>query len=441
MSPLQRSLLKAARFGMDFSDVPHTSKFVEMCQYLRVLFHVRVYQIGIPLSFVELRALSMEVLIDRLIDRGLHWLAHEVCRFLRLDNSKAKNRVLVHWARNMILNSMNDDEVAEAIIEKIGDTKGVSYAEIAQAAITRKSLAIQLLDKEPRAAEQVPLLLQMNEDVLALTKAIQSGDTDLVTFVAMHLQEKLGSSGSFYRLINQFPVARDLFIKSCSPEDLESFFKQQDCRVELAALYLQQAYAAPLVGGAEARLDLLRQAEHQYTSKELAFHHQVTEDEIRLLAAQKAYEQQFRPKRFLGLSARDTVFLLITLGEAGMEAANKIKKDCKISDKVFWWAKVQALGASRNFAELERFAKSKKSPIGYLPFVEECITQSNRSEAAKYIPRLPVEQRVPFFLKIGDLEGAAEAATAAKSEELMALVRKASEGRQSSFEARGSSRA
>lgn len=44
-----------------------------------------------------------QVLIDRLINRGLHWLAHEVCRYLRLENSKAKNRVLVHWARNLVL--------------------------------------------------------------------------------------------------------------------------------------------------------------------------------------------------------------------------------------------------------------------------------------------------------------------------------------------------
>ena len=37
----------------------------------------------------------------------------------------------------------------------------------------------QLLDHEPRAADQVPLLLVMKEDQLALTKAVDSGDTDL----------------------------------------------------------------------------------------------------------------------------------------------------------------------------------------------------------------------------------------------------------------------
>lgn len=34
-------------------------------------------------------------------------------------------------------------------------------------------------------------------------------------------------------------------------------------------------------------------------------------------------------------------------------------------DKRFWWLKVKALAESRNWVELEKFAKSKKSPIGY----------------------------------------------------------------------------
>lgn len=38
---------------------------------------------------------------------------------------------------------------------------------------------LQLLDFEPRAAQQVPLLMKMQKDSIALAKAIESGDTDL----------------------------------------------------------------------------------------------------------------------------------------------------------------------------------------------------------------------------------------------------------------------
>jgi len=37
----------------------------------------------------------------------------------------------------------------------------------------------QLLEFEPRSGEQVPLLLKMKKSPLALSKAIESGDTDL----------------------------------------------------------------------------------------------------------------------------------------------------------------------------------------------------------------------------------------------------------------------
>lgn len=41
---------------------------------------------------------------------------------------------------------------------------------------------VQLLDHETKASDQVPLLLSMKEDRLALTKAVESGDTDLGSY-------------------------------------------------------------------------------------------------------------------------------------------------------------------------------------------------------------------------------------------------------------------
>ena len=97
------------------------------------------------------------------------------------------------------------------IVEKLANKPGLSYAEIANTAykVGQPKLAtrvgvyllyvsslfiyflvlvtsyfyLQLLDYEPRAADQVPLLMSMQEDELALIKAIESGDTDLGNFV------------------------------------------------------------------------------------------------------------------------------------------------------------------------------------------------------------------------------------------------------------------
>ncbi len=87
-----------------------------------------------------------------------------------------------------------------------------------------------------------------------------------VTMVVLHLKDKMGGSSGFFRLINQHPAARDLFIKvylSIAPltRSLAILAKrrafssryawvhgasllslQQDCRAELGQLYLKQAY-------------------------------------------------------------------------------------------------------------------------------------------------------------------------------------------------------
>lgn len=50
---------------------------------------------------------------------------------------------------------------------------------------------LQLMDYEPSASLQVPLLLRLGEDRPALVKAIESGDTDLVYTVLLHLRENM----------------------------------------------------------------------------------------------------------------------------------------------------------------------------------------------------------------------------------------------------------
>ena len=67
------------------------------------------------------------------------------------------------------------------IFDKLSEKPGISYAEVAKEAfkVGRIKLATKLLEYEPFAADQVPLLLSMQQDELALKKSIDSCDTDL----------------------------------------------------------------------------------------------------------------------------------------------------------------------------------------------------------------------------------------------------------------------
>jgi hypothetical protein len=137
-------------------------------------------------------------LIARLTARNRHLLALRMSSHLMLP----PDSVLKHWACAKIAHARagpgadaDDDAICELIVRKFEGvlsgaerglnagvrSGGVSYAEIARRAweVGRAGLATKLLDHEPRAGEQVPLLLSMKEDRLALLKAVDSGDTDL----------------------------------------------------------------------------------------------------------------------------------------------------------------------------------------------------------------------------------------------------------------------
>jgi hypothetical protein len=92
-------------------------------------------------------------------------------------------------------------------------------------------------------ADQVPLLLSMQEDDIALVKAIDSGDVDLVYLVLLNLKLKLPLA-EFFRLINDKPVASSLLELYGWQNDvslLKDFFYQDDRRADGAKLLVMEA--------------------------------------------------------------------------------------------------------------------------------------------------------------------------------------------------------
>uniref|UniRef100_A0A8C3C4X7 Vacuolar protein sorting-associated protein 16 homolog n=1 Tax=Cairina moschata TaxID=8855 RepID=A0A8C3C4X7_CAIMO len=146
---------------------------------------------------------------------------------------------------------------------------------------------------------------------------------------------------------------------------------------------------------------------------------QATEDQIKLLRLQRHLQEDF-DKPYLDLSLHDTVSTLILDGHH--KKAEQLYRDFKIPDKRYWWLKINALATRGDWEEMEKFSKSKKSPIGYLPFVEIAVKHHNRYEAKKYAPRVTPEQRVKAFILVGDLEQAADAAIEHKSDAELSCV-------------------
>uniref|UniRef100_H9G3D8 Vacuolar protein sorting-associated protein 16 homolog n=1 Tax=Anolis carolinensis TaxID=28377 RepID=H9G3D8_ANOCA len=392
---IQKSLLRAASFGKCFVDKFTPESFVETCRDLRVLNAIRDYQIGIPLSF------------DQLVLRRLYPVAIKICEYLRLSEFQGISRILAHWACYKVQQKdKSDEEVAQAINQKLGDTPGISYSEIAARAYEcgRTELAIKLLSK-------------IDETHLKKQRDLR-GDVNRRQ-VILHLKNELNRGAFFMTLQNQ-PVAMSLYRQFCKHQELDTLkdlYNQDDDHQELGNFHVRSSYVNEK--RIEGRVASLQNAVDEYYKAKNEFAAKATEDQIKLLRIQRRLQDDF-DKPYLDYSLHDTVYNLIL--EGNHKRAEQLYRDFKIPDKRFWWLKINALAEQGDWEEMEKFSKSKKSPIGYLPFVEICMKHHNRHEARKFAPRVAPEQRVKAFLLVGDLNQAADAAIERKNETEMSLV-------------------
>ncbi|XP_030637561.1 vacuolar protein sorting-associated protein 16 homolog isoform X2 [Chanos chanos] len=370
---------------------------------------------------IQFKQMTVQVLIDRLVYRKLYPLAIEICRYLKTPEYQGVSRVLKHWACCKVQQKEEaDDVIARAICVKLGETAGISYSEIATKAYEcgRTELAIKLLEFEPRSGEQVPLLLKMKRSQLALSKAIESGDTDLVYTVVSYLKNEMNRGDFFMTLRNQ-PVALSLYRQFCKHQEqdtLKDLFNQDDDHQELGNFYVRASYKERRL---EARIGLLQSAVDEYYKAKNEFSAKVTEEEMRLLRVQRKLEEE-KGEHLVGFSLHDTLSSLLAVGLH--KQAEQLYKDFRVPDKRYWWLKLTALAEKEDWEELEKFGKSKKSPIGYLPFVEVCVKHHNKYEARKYVSKVTPEQKVKAHLAVGDLEGAADAAIERRSEAEISTV-------------------
>jgi vacuolar protein sorting-associated protein 16 len=336
----QKQLLKAASFGKSVLDVYNSDDFVDMCETLRVLNAVRFFEIGLPVSYEQYQRLQPQGLISRLLNRHEYLLALRIAGYLRLPTDK----IYVHWASAKVkVGAEDDDAICRKVVEKLSGKPGISFETIARAAYDegRGRLATELLNHEPRAGRQVPLLLSMEEDELALDKAIESGDTDLVYFVLHQLKRKLPLA-TFFRVLNTRPTATALVEASARDSDgsghedtalLKDLYYQDDRRIDGAAVFIREALQQPESRTAGDKLVLAAKLLTD-NAKENAFELSALKDATALLHSQQVLESNLNDS-FTGLSVNQTLFKLTKLGYHGR--AKKIQSEFKVPERVSWW--------------------------------------------------------------------------------------------------------
>ncbi|KAI4132895.1 MAG: hypothetical protein LQ347_002386 [Umbilicaria vellea] len=405
----QKQLMKAASFGKSVLDFYNSDDFVEMCETLRVLNAVRDYRIGLPLSYDQYLRITPERLIQRLMNRHEYLLAIRISEYLRLPTDK----IYVHWASQKVRTSSSDeDTICNQVVTKLNGKRGISFETIARAAYDegRGHLATQLLNHEPRAGKQVPLLLSMEEDEIALDKAISSGDTDLIFFVLLHLKKKLPLA-SFFRTISNRPTATALLESSARTEAhdlLKDLYYQDDCRLDGSNLLLSEALAQSNLQTKTDKLKLASKLLSDSKDPTALLHLKSQTEAQHLLRLQDALDRELEAG-YTGLSLNATLHRLILNGYS--KRALKTQSDFRIPEKTWWWLRLRALVAKRDWGELEESAKSRKSPIGWEPFFNEVLGAGNTKLAGTFVAKctaLTAQERSEMWAKCGMVGKAGE---------------------------------
>ncbi|KAL1996195.1 hypothetical protein VTN49DRAFT_247 [Thermomyces lanuginosus] len=427
----QKRLLRAASFGKSVLELYNSDEFVEMTERLRVLNAVRDFEIGMPMSLDQYLRLTPDRLVDRLVNRHEYLLAIRVAEYLRIPVDK----IYVHWASQKVKTStMDDDALCKLIVQRLEGKHGISFEAIAQSAYDegRAHLATQLLNHEPRGGKQVPLLLTMEEGDLALDKAIESGDTDLIHYVLLHLKSRLPLS-AFFRTINARPVAAALVEATAQENDtelLKDLYYQDDRPIDGSNVLLSEALREADVKRKLEKLDLASRVLSDNKDPAAVFQQRSIAEASQLLKVQEALDKELSDgPEFVNLSLNETVYRLILSGYG--KRAQKIRSDFKMSETTYWWIRLRALVAKRDWGELEEISKAKKSPIGWEPFYNEILGAGNTKLASTFIPKcthLPVEERIEMWVKCGLIVKAGEEALKAKDVNTLEVLRTKASG-------------
>ena len=139
----------------------------------------------------------------------------------------------------------------------------------------------------------------------------------------------------------------------------------------------------------------------------------------RLLTFQQSLDKETADKiEFFGLSVDETIKKCLLNGMA--KRADKLKLDFKVPDKRFsqippsstrhsltetlrfWYLKLHALTAIRDFEGLEAFSRSKRNPIGYEAFVRHLVEKGHAKEAVSYVQRCDGPKRIDLYVECGE---------------------------------------
>ena len=205
---VQRQVLQVVSFVVPLVRGYDSDRYVDVVKRLRVLNAVRHISCGMPLTHRQYEELAgaknlrsivgpeAQGLVDRLVNRQEFQLALEIATQMNIRTQK----LFVQWSCAKVLRASGSDAALKReLVAVLANCPGASFIDAALTAfdVNRKDLAVSLLQEDPRPSNQVMLFLQMGQDKIALQRACESGDADLVLMALI----KLLREGSYEEVI------------------------------------------------------------------------------------------------------------------------------------------------------------------------------------------------------------------------------------------------
>ncbi|BHF64295.1 Vacuolar protein sorting-associated protein 16 [Sparganum proliferum] len=525
-----KALLSAARFGRGFLSVVLTSpdkahgldaskvnelsqRTVEICNTLRLLNNLAVPWISIAITWFQYESIGPLALLDRLLSCGHYPIAVELVRLhqrhpsLLFPEESAKirtlgmTRILSHWVTRLPSGADQGPEL-HLLLRRLTDvlTKlagspsnqrwsansgsggggglvvpSLSFTDVATRAAEygHRNLAEKLLELEPRPSLEIPLLLRLNKHGLALTRAVESGDTDLLLQVLMALQDtaKLDAA-SLGLLLRQHPTALAFYrehleqraLTGCEPaprsrtssqltfQALAALQKEDDQSVNIK----REVVAAFASRDMATRSSALQNAKDSYQQIKHEFLAQACEEATKLLNFHKKLEQQrvsapaFRlQERTAGVGvgphtilpdpalvaasplsqhwqgdSTNLTYVRLLVGRHE-RLADQMRREFRIPEKRVAYLRLIGLALTKDgWPEIEKMSLAKKPPVPLETIVEVYIHAGRGQESLNLVARLPIESRIRYLTLLGNTKEAISLARQDRTGSLLYLIQR-----------------
>lgn len=448
----QKRLLRIAAFGRTFCSMCDPGAFMNMSKRLRVRNHLRYESVGMTLTDRQLALMGEERLLQRLALCNEHQVAFCVADALGCDSKP----IMTNWAMSKLAGALargKDEEkgAAKHVVRRLRACNFNGFAELAQQAKIAGcgAAALMLLDAETNPSKQVPMLLSIGETEVALKRALNSSDADLLFTVMVHLIRTRGSA--VIAMLTMHKASRDLllqYVGMCEGNQelmveysnrnprTQAYFHLRDFFQEETRLSSALAQSAENVewemlqecksGDIQAAIVATKKAVEQSPRSQPAttafspivgggtpFPPSMIEErylqlQSKLIDEQTQLMKDLKDCRFLQASAADTIRFALEHGRTS--TAQRLKGDYGIPEKMYQSCMLSAYLSTSQWDLIDSMSgltSNKKTLLDGEAYVTALLSHKRPQQAKQYIARIPqIEVRMEYYVLCGDWLGA-----------------------------------